>query len=199
METPAIIAAFREIDRKDFVLPAYQAKSHSDKPLSIGYGQTISQPTTVAIMLELLSPQRGEKFLDVGSGSGWTTALLARIGSPAGKVYALERLPEIAEFGEKNVAKYGFIKKGIVRIFCRDGYLGLPEYAPFDRILVSAAAEKVPDSLLEQLKIGGRMVIPISKMNETQEITVIDRHGAVEFEKKSYPGFFFVPLLEGAA
>ncbi len=111
--------------------------------LPIGYGATISQPLTVALMLEMLQPQAGHKILDIGSGSGWTTALLAEITGPGGWVYAIERIPELTEFGRQNVAKYNFSG---VEFYCQDGSKGLPDKQPFDRILVSAAAAEIPSA-----------------------------------------------------
>src|SRR3989338_5406598 len=140
LKTPHIINAFLASDRKFFVSPQHAEDAYLDTALPIGRGQTISQPLTVAFMLELLQPRAGQKILDVGSGSGWTTALLADIVGPGGKVYAMERISELKEFGQANVKKYSF---PTVEFFCRDGHDGLPSAAPFDRILVSAAAHEI--------------------------------------------------------
>jgi len=161
LKTPEIIEAFRKIKRADFA-PDYLLKEKGEDfiaeynaPLPIGYEQTISQPLTVAFMLELLQPKAGDRILDIGSGSGWQTALLAQIvadlrgpdlgasllkafRSEAPKIFAIERIPELKEFGEKNAAKYNFIEKGIAQFFCQDGSLGLPEQAPFDKIIATA-------------------------------------------------------------
>lgn len=188
LKTPAIIRAFLKIRRKDF-MPDYLSHQEAENaPLPIGLGQTISQPLTVAFMLELLSPQAGQKILDVGSGSGWTSALLAEIVGPKGKVFALERLAELKEFGEKNAAKYNFSN---LEFFCRDGTKGLKKEAPFDRILVSAAAIEVPKALKDQLAVGGRMVIPTA----AQDIRLIEKIAKNQFKEKIYPGFVFVPLI----
>jgi len=106
LKTPAIISAFEKIKREDFMLPENADEAEANYPLSIGHSQTISQPFTVAFMLELLEPQPGDKILDIGSGSGWTTALLAEIIGPQGQVFAIERIPELKKFGENNVKKY---------------------------------------------------------------------------------------------
>lgn len=187
LQTDEIINAFRRIKRKDFVREQDKSYSEVDEPLPIGYGQTISQPLTVAFMIELLEPKRGDKILDVGSGSGWTTALLAEIVGD-GKVYGVEVVPELKEFGEKNVSKYNFVKKGVVEFVQGDGSKGLPEKAPFDRILVSASAEEVPEELKEQLKDGGRMVIPVR-----DSVYLVERKGD-KFKQKEFFGFRFVPL-----
>ncbi|MDO8592239.1 MAG: protein-L-isoaspartate(D-aspartate) O-methyltransferase [bacterium] len=195
LKTPAIIEAFQAIRRRDFVLPADFEAAEIDAPLPIGYGQTISQPATVAFMLEKLRPQSGEKILDVGCGSGWTTALLAQIVGDQGRVCGVERIRELANFAENNINKYNFIKKGAVHIFCTDGYKGLPEFAPFDKILISAAAEEIPDELLKQLKVGGRMVLPVGRRYESQSIVVIDKIAENKFKTKEFPEFVFVPLV----
>lgn len=196
LKTRAIISAFAKIKREDFVRPGDKSEAAINAPLPIGKGQTISQPLTVAFMLELLEPKRGDKILDVGTGSGWTPALLAEIVGPEGKIYGLEIIPELKEFGEKNLEKYGFIKEGRAQIILGSGYIGLPDTAPFDKILVSAASEEIPENLLKQLKTGGTMVIPIGRQYETQTIFKIKRVNENEFIKNFYPGFSFVPLIK---
>lgn len=190
LKTQNIIFAFKKIKRKDFILEEFKDESEGNYPLSIGYGQTISQPLTVAFMLELLQPKKGDKILDIGSGSGWTTALLANIVGEKGKVYGIEIIPELKKFQEKNISKYNYIKKGIVELFCVDGTKGLPEKKPFDKILVSAMSSKIPLALKEQLRIRGRMVIPIS-----DGISLLIKKTKNVFDKKHYPGFSFVPLV----
>src|SRR3972149_2720436 len=113
LKTPSIIDAFEKVDRKDFVPEELKDRAYLNTPLPIGYGQTISQPLTVAFMLELLQPEKGNKILEIGSGSGWQTALLAYIVSGERKVFAAELIPELMAFGRQNVATYGFIKKGL--------------------------------------------------------------------------------------
>ncbi len=196
LKSPEIINAFRKIKREDFLRPGDEDKAEVNAPLSIGFSQTISQPLTVAFMLELLQAKPGDKIMDVGCGSGWTTALLAEITENQGKVYGIERINELKEFAEKNIKKYNFISKGIAQIFCSDGYKGLPEFAPFDKIIVAAAAEEIPEKLLKQLKVGGRMVLPVGRQYESQDIVVIDKVGKDEFKEKRYPGFVFVPLVK---
>lgn len=139
LKTPIIIEAFRKIKRADFLPEDTKDLAELNDALSIGWGQTISQPLVVAFMLELLAPEKGEKTLDVGSGSGWTSALLGEIVGERGKVIAIELIPELKEFGEKNVAKYNFAEKGIVKFISGDGSKGYKKEAPFDKILASAA------------------------------------------------------------
>ena len=169
-------------------------------PLPIGYGATISQPLTVAFMMELLQPAPGDKILDIGSGSGWQTAFLAYCVShqgKQGKVFAIERIPELVEFGKENVAKYNFLEKGIVEFICADGSKGYPDIATrpelvegFDKIIAAAAAEDIPIAWKEQLKIGGRLVAPVKS-----SIWLLIKKSPAEFEQKEFPGFAFVPLI----
>jgi len=202
LKTPRIIEAFKKVKRADFLPKEMKDFGELNEALPIGYGQTISQPLVVAFMLELLEPKEGEKILDIGSGSGWTTALLAyivnggetskaKVQNTKGKVIAIEIIPELKEFGEKNVAKYNFIEKGIVEFVLGDGSKGYKKKAPFDKILVSASAEKCYESWKEQVKIGGRIVAPISN-----SIWLFIKKSESEFEEFEYPGFVFVPLVE---
>ena len=201
LKTPAIIEAFKKIDRVDFTLDEYKNQAYVNAPLPIGFGQTISQPLTVAFMLELLQPKEGEKILDVGDGSGWVSALLAYIvGNPlrqpangGGKVIGIERILELKEMAEKNIDRYDYIKKGIVEIISGDGTKGCKKEAPYDKIIAGAAAEfDISEEWKKQLKIGGRIVAPIG-----HNITALDKIGKNEYSKKEYFGFSFVPLISG--
>lgn len=191
LKTPKIITAFRKIKRVDFLPEELKDLAELNEALSIGYSQTISQPLTVAFMLELLGPEAGDKILDVGSGSGWTSALLGEIVGEKGKVIAIEVIPELKEFGEGNAAKYGFVKKGTVNFVLTDGSRGFEKEAPYDKILASAAASKLPEAWKKQLKIGGRIVMPIDS-----SILLFIKKSETEFEKKEYPGFVFVSLVQ---
>ncbi|MCU0678955.1 MAG: protein-L-isoaspartate O-methyltransferase [Planctomycetes bacterium] len=195
LKTPGIIKAFRRIKRRDFVLPADRGAAAVNAPLPIGYGQTISQPLTVAFMLELLSPQPGEKILDIGSGSGWTVALLAELVGRQGKIYGLEIIPQLRDFAETNVDKYGFIRQGRASIYRGDGYQGLREFEPFDKIIIAAAAPAIPAALPEELRSGGRLVMPVGSRDGTQDIVALSKITAGQFAEKRYPGFIFVPLV----
>ena len=192
LKSDLIIDAFSEISRVEFVPRELELEAEVDVALPIGYGQTISQPLVVAFMLELLDPQRGQKILDVGSGSGWTTALLAYIVGKEGKVIGIERIKELKKFGEKNVDKFSFIKKNIAQFRETDGSNGLPEEAPFDRILVSAVSYEIPEMLKKQLKVDGKLVMPIRN-----SIIYLEKRGENDFYTEEFPGFYFVPLVVG--
>ena len=179
LKTPRIIQAFKKIDRADFVLQGYKGEAYANYPLPIGFGQTISQPATVAFMSELLQPEKGDKILDIGSGSGWQTALLAFI---AKQVFAIERIPELIKFAKNNIKKYNFDN---IKLICADGSKGLPKQAPFDKIIAAASAEKMPAALKEQLTEHGRLVLPIKN-----SIWLMTKSSQQEF-----PGFVFVPLI----
>jgi len=191
LKTPRIIEAFKEIKRADFMPDNIKQLAEVNEALPIGQDQTISQPLTVAFMLEHLQPEAGDNILDIGSGSGWTSALLAQIVGSNGKVTAIEIIPELKEFGEKNVAKYKFIEKGIVEFICTDGSKGYKKRAPFNRILASAAGSKIPKAWKEQLKIKGRIVAPVKN-----SIWILIKKSKKEFEETEYSGFAFVPLVK---
>jgi protein-L-isoaspartate(D-aspartate) O-methyltransferase len=191
LKTERIIKAFKKIKRVDFLPENLKHLAEINEALPIGFGQTISQPLVVAFMLELLQPREGEKILDIGSGSGWTTALLAEIVGEKGKVIAIEVIPELKEFGKKNVAKYNFLEKGIVEFVCGDGSKGWKEEAPFDKILVSATAKECYLAWKEQIKVGGKIVTPIGN-----SIWLFVKKSEKNFEEFEYPGFVFVPLIE---
>ena len=191
LKSDAIIDAFSEIGRIEFVRSEFEREAEADIPLPIGFGQTISQPLTVAFMFELLNPEREQNILDIGSGSGWTTALLSYIVGSKGKVIAFEKIPELCEWGRENIEKFKFVSKKIAEPHCGDGSMGFSPNAPYDRILVSAMVQSVPQELKDQLKIGGKMVIPVYN-----DIWYLEKKGENYFYKEEFPGFSFVPLVQ---
>ncbi len=214
LKTPRIIEAFRAIDRAFFVQEDLKDLAYIDDALPIGFEQTISQPFTVAFMLELLQPNFGEKILEIGYGSGWQTALLAYIvtnprglTAGVGRVYAMEVIKELCDFGAKNLNKFNFIEKGAVEVFCENAEKGLPEIAEkiegFDKIISGAGIETegvaneknvidfVPNEWKKQLKIGGRMVLPVG-----ESIWLFVKKSEENFEVYEYPGFVFVPFVK---
>ena len=186
LRTDRIINAFSKIDRKFFVPPEYREHIYIDRPLPIGKNQTISQPSTVAFMLELLQPKEADKVLDIGSGSGWTAALLCNIVGESGTVLGLERVDELVERGQSNIKQFSFPNCQIKKAGSK---LGIPGET-FDKILVSASAEEIPEELFAQLKTGGVLVIPVGN-----SIFKFDKISETEIKTEEYRGFVFVPLI----
>lgn len=186
LHSSSITDAFVHVDRVDFVSDLTAPDVYADYPLQIGQGQTISQPTTVAMMLEMLSLHKGQKVLDIGSGSGWTTALLSYIVGDEGSVTGLERVEYLVEFGSQNLKKYNFKNSKIIQA---GSALGIPG-EKFDRILVSAAADEFPKELTKQLRDGGKLVVPVR--NSIFEVT---KKESGEVEAIEHYGFTFVPLI----
>lgn len=186
LENPEIIDAFRVVDRKYFVPDSWRDETYIDNALPIGNGQTISQPSTVAFMLEKLAPQKGDKVLDIGSGSGWTTALLCHIVGEEGSVTGVERVSDLVEQGQENLSHFDF-EHGCIKL--AGDKLGLPD-EQFDRILVSAAADDIPEELFLQLKVGGTLVIPVEN-----SIYKFKKISETQIEEEAFYGFVFVPLI----
>lgn len=182
----SILEAMLATPREMFVPDDMRDYADQDRPLPIGYGQTISQPTTVRRMLTWLDPRPGDKILDVGSGSGWTTAILSKIVGASGHVHAVELVPELVAFGKANCAGEGVRNASFHRAGQQIGY---PAQAPYDRILVSARGSEIPQDLLDQLRPGGKMVIPIGE--SIYEITKNES----DLDITEHPGYIFVPLL----
>lgn len=185
-QADAVAAAFAAHPRTGFLPPELRARADYDGPLPIGHGQTNSQPRTVASMLRLLDVGWGMRVLDVGSGSGWTTALLAHLVGPNGQVLGVELVPELARWGAANLANASHPWASIVT--AQPGVLGLPEQGPFDRILVSAEPAELPQTLVDQLRDGGVMVIPVAG----QMLRVVRRGDQPEISR--HGGYRFVPL-----
>jgi protein-L-isoaspartate(D-aspartate) O-methyltransferase len=189
LEGERLNAAFTAVDRSGFLTKAQRSNADLDRALFIGYGQTNSQPTTVRNMLTLLDPRPGHRVLDVGSGSGWTAALLAVLVTPSGRVFGVELVPELTEWGRANLAGYRFEWATIEQ--ADPARLGLAAHAPYDRILVSAEARSLPESLVEQVAPGGRMVIPVAG-----RLSVVDRGLDGEVQVRRVGHYAFVPLRE---
>ena len=183
-----VLAAIGKIPRHLFMDSSFEDHAYQDKAFPIAADQTISQPYTVAFQTELLEIKKGDKVLEVGTGSGYQTAVLCELGA---KVYSIERQRELYKKTKTFLSKLGYRPKFLS---FGDGYKGIPEYAPYEKIIVTAGAPEVPKDLLSQLKVGGRLVIPVGV--ETQTMTLFVRKSAKEFDKKEYGAFRFVPLLE---
>ena len=183
-----VLAAMRNVPRHLFVRESDRANAYADYPLSIGYGQTISAPHMVGIMCSLLEIEEGMKILEIGGGSGYHAAVLAELTGHGGMVYSIERVTELAEFARQNLRNAGY---GNVVVTSGDGTIGLSEHAPYDCITVACAAPAVPQPLVDQLKRGGRMTIPIGEY--TQELYLVHKNDVISKEKSG--GVVFVPLI----
>jgi len=186
-----VMSAMYRVHREDFVPDHLRYASFRDGPLPVGYGQTISQPYIVALMTDLLELDENSVVLEIGTGTGYQAAILSLLAS---KVYSIERIPELAQTARQRLAELGYDN---VEIHCGDGYLGWQKDAPFDGIIVTAAAAYVPPALLEQLKPGGRMVIPLGLPGMHQDLMLITSNPQGETEMKKILGVAFVPLVEG--
>jgi protein-L-isoaspartate(D-aspartate) O-methyltransferase len=187
----AVRAALQRVERHRLVPREQLAMAYRNHPLSIGGGQTISQPYIVALSTDLLEPQPHHAVLDVGTGSGYQAAVLAEIVS---RVYSIEAVESLARRAERRLTGLGYRN---IETCIGDGYKGWPEKAPFDGIVVTAAAPSVPSALVEQLRVGGRMVIPLGGEGEVQSLRVITRRGDGGYDERSVLPVRFVPLVPG--
>ena len=185
-----VLAAIAKIPRHLFLNSSFEDYAYQDKAFPIGAGQTISQPYTVAYQSQLLEIEKDHKVLEIGTGSGYQTAVLCTMGA---KVYSVERQNELFKSTSLLLPKLGMRPK---HLSFGDGYKGLPNFAPFDSIIVTAGAPLIPKPLMAQLKIGGRLVIPVGGENDTQIMTLLIRKSETQFEKHELGNFRFVPLLE---
>ena len=183
----AVLAAMENVPRHEFVPEELRERAYDDVPLPIGDGQTISQPYIVAAMTAALHPQPDDRMLEIGTGCGYQAAILSRL---AKEIFTVERRPELALSASKRLARLGYAN---VHVHCGDGTLGLPEFAPFDAILVAAAAPAVPQPLLAQLAEGGRIILPIGDA-EHQELRLMEKRGN-KFLNSTLEGCRFVPLV----
>lgn len=191
IKNTAVLDAIEKIPRHLFLDKAFEEHAYEDKAFRIGAGQTISQPYTVAKQTELLELKRNEKVLEIGTGSGYQSSVLAECGA---RVYSIERQKLLHDTARPLLSELGYN----VKTFYGDGYLGLPSYAPFDKIIVTAGAPFIPPALIEQLKVGGILVIPVGEGKE-QVMKTITKVSATKTEIKEHGDFRFVPLLEDKA
>lgn len=188
----AVLQAINNIPRHLFLDSSFLAFAYQDQAFPIGSGQTISQPYTVAFQTELLEIKPGDMVLEVGTGSGYQACVFAEMGA---KVLSIERQKKLFDKTKKFLGQFNYR----IKLFYGDGYKGLPSYAPFDKIIVTAGAPVIPEDLLKQLKIGGRLVIPVDISKNLQEMTCITRTGETDYEKRLHGQFRFVPLLGNKA
>ena len=186
-----ILEAFDAVPRHFFLDLVFEQQAYSNTAFQIGAGQTISHPYTVAFQTSLLELKRGEKVLEIGTGSGFQTCILCALGI---KVFSIERQKELYLKSKKIIEQFGFTP----RLFFGDGYEGKATYAPFDKILVTCGAPEVPSALLQQLKVGGTLVIPVGDLDQ-QQMLRIRKTGENEFSEELFGNFSFVPMLEKTA
>ncbi len=185
-----VIKAFKKVDRQNFVPVEQKPNAYEDTPLPIGLEQTISAPSMVAIMTEKLDVKKEQKILEIGAGSGYQAAILSEIVGAKGKIITIERLEKVAETSRKNLANYKNVK-----IIVGDGTLGHEKEAPYDRIIVTAAAPQVPQPLIEQLKIGGILAIPVGDFLYGQSFVLIKKDKEGKISEEFVTGCVFVPLI----
>jgi protein-L-isoaspartate(D-aspartate) O-methyltransferase len=186
-----VLRAINKVPRHDFMDPAFLNHAYIDKAFPISSGQTISQPYTVALQTELLHVKKRDKILEIGTGSGYQAAILAEMGA---KVYSIERYRELYLKAQRTLTSLGYKAD----FFYGDGYEGKPQYGPFDGIIITASTAEIPEKLPRQLKIGGRLVVPLGNSN-SQVMTLVIRKAEDNFEYSSHGSFVFVPMLKGTA
>jgi protein-L-isoaspartate(D-aspartate) O-methyltransferase len=184
-----VLRAINAVPRHIFMDPAFLNHAYTDKAFPITSGQTISQPYTVAVQTSLLEVKKRDKVLEVGTGSGYQAAILAEMGV---KVYTIERYRDLYIKAQRTFTSLGYA----AHFFYGDGYEGKKQYGPYDGILITAAAPEIPDALLQQLKTGGKLVVPVGR-SDFQVMTVVTRTGPDSFEYSSHGNFVFVPMLKG--
>ena len=189
--SPQVRAALGKVERHRLVPPEQRALAYRNHPLPIGLGQTISQPYIVALSTDLIAPQPGQNVLEIGTGSGYQAAILAEIVS---RVFTIEIIPSLGKEAEEKLKLLGYQN---IEVRVGDGYKGWPEKAPFDAIVVTAAAPRVPEALVAQLKVGGRMVIPVGAAGGNQELLLLVKSADGGVERKSILPVRFVPLVPG--
>lgn len=193
IQTGKVKKAMLHVPREEFMPPEIRDYAYLDRPLPIGKGQTISAPHMVAIIAEKLDLDEGMNILEIGTGFGYNAAVVSQIIGSSGHVYTLERIPSLAQKAKENLEKTGY--KDQVTVIIGDGTLGYPEKAPFDRIYGTASAPKIPEPLKNQLKIGGKLIIPLGSNNYFQELVSIQRVSEDKFESSNLGGVAFVPMI----
>jgi len=189
IESKRVLSAIELVPRHFFLDKSFESKAYVDKAFPIGNDQTISQPFTVAFQSQLLAIKKREKVLEIGTGSGYQAAILGALGA---RVFTIERQEDLYKKSKKLLHQLGF---GNIRCYFKDGYKGLPEFAPFDKIIVTAGATEVPKALIKQLKIGGYLVIPVGK--KVQKMQRIIKISEDELRTEEWGDFKFVPFLKG--
>ncbi|WP_243294317.1 protein-L-isoaspartate(D-aspartate) O-methyltransferase [Geothrix mesophila] len=187
---PRVLEAMGRVPRHEFVPAAQRSQAYEDWPLAIGYGQTISQPYIVAFMTAALAPRPGDRVLEIGTGSGYQAAVLAGL---VAEVYTMEIVEPLAQRAEADLKRLGYAN---VKVRAGDGHLGWPEAAPFDAIIVTCAPEDVPQPLVDQLKVGGRMIIPVGSQWGAQELYLL-RRTATGLRRQGVLPVRFVPMVKG--
>ena len=188
IKSSQVLEAMRKVPRHRFIPERLASLAYSDRPLPIGHEQTISQPFIVAFMTEALGIKEGEKVLEIGSGSGYQAAILAEMGA---EVWTIEIVPELAEMAEKNLTEAGYTN---VHVKCGNGYKGWPEEAPFDAVIITAAPESIPKKLVDQLKTGGTMILPVGSVNSIQSLKkIVKKEDGIK--QKTLIPVRFVPMV----
>jgi len=182
-----VLQAFKKVKRENFILKQYEKQAYEDIPLPIGFNATISQPTTVMIMTQALNIKKGNKILEIGTGSGYQAAILSILVGIKGKIISTEFIPELTEFAKQNLKDYKNIK-----VIHTDGSKGYKEQAPYDAIIITAAIPELPQTIIDQLKDGGRLVAPVGPQGEQRMIKIIKKNNRLI--KEDLGSFIFVPL-----
>ncbi len=192
IKSDSVKRAMDRVPREEFLPPDQKPFAYIDKPLAIGEGQTISAPHMVAIICEILSLKGEMKVLEVGTGFGYNVAVVAEILGENGQLYSIERVESLFKIAKENLERTGY---GNVRLVLGDGSLGIPELAPFDRIYLTAAAPNIPETLKNQLAVGGKILAPVGKIDQYQELILMEKISKNEFKTSNLGGVAFVPLI----
>ena len=192
LRSEKVIKAMLKVPREEFVPKKYRSYAYHDTPLPIGYGQTISAPHMVAIMTEALDPRSGDKVLEIGTGSGYQAAIIAEIVGDEGHVWSIERIRELADFARENLKRTSYIRR--VTVIVGDGSKGYRPAAPYDRIIVTAAAPDIPKPLIDQLRIGGRIVVPVGD-RYNQRLVIATKVSKDRVKREYGIPCIFVPLI----